>query len=71
MYRVCVAPYPTGTQPVTKTLLYWPTGLIISALRRNFLRFTFTQLTIYIISLVFFTNIIHKSMDNIYVNKNK
>jgi len=36
-----VAPYPTDTQPLIKTKMNWPTGLIINALRRKFSHFHF------------------------------
>jgi len=40
MYSVCIAPYPPGYQPVTKTLCKSPTGPALQHFAADFLRFT-------------------------------
>jgi len=47
MYRDCVAPYPTGTQPVTKTHCKIATGPCLPRFATNFLRFAAYTIIIY------------------------
>jgi len=55
-------PYTPDYQPVTKTIMKRPTGLIINHLRQNFSRFTYTFLHVHFI-IFYITNYLQTKYD--------